>query len=155
MRVIANRQLYTFILNVEDSIYAKVRAAFDALVAATTFHRPQHRRRPARQGRPTGGFSASTSSRSTCPKAGRRSWLPARSPSSSPMDRPTASGPTILLVLAHPHKTADLHELAKLLPTSCAAKSPSCEVHLVPGRRARQGPGPRDRGPHPARARFR
>ena len=40
VRVIANRQLYTFILNVEDSIYAKVRPAFDALVAATTFTAP-------------------------------------------------------------------------------------------------------------------
>ena len=40
MRIIANRQLYTFILNVEDSIYAKARPAFDALVAATKFSPP-------------------------------------------------------------------------------------------------------------------
>ena len=33
VRIIANRQLYTFILNVEDSVYAKARPAFDAIVA--------------------------------------------------------------------------------------------------------------------------
>ena len=50
VRMIANRQLYTFILNVEDSVYAKVRPSFDALVAATAIHGPQHRRRPAGEG---------------------------------------------------------------------------------------------------------
>src|SRR5262249_19198181 len=40
IRVIAHRQLYTFILNVEDSVYAKARPAFDALVAATRFSPP-------------------------------------------------------------------------------------------------------------------
>ncbi len=40
VRLIANRQLYTFILNVEDSIYAKSRPAFDALVLATKFSAP-------------------------------------------------------------------------------------------------------------------
>src|SRR5271165_6094432 len=33
VRIITNRQLYTFILNVEDGIYAKSRPAFDALVS--------------------------------------------------------------------------------------------------------------------------
>ena len=40
MRTIANRQLYTFILNAEDSVYAKVRPAFDALIIATSFSPP-------------------------------------------------------------------------------------------------------------------
>ena len=40
VRTIANRQLYTFILNVEDSVYARVRPAFDTLVAATHFSPP-------------------------------------------------------------------------------------------------------------------
>ena len=40
VRIIANRQLYTFILNVEDAIYAKTRPAFDALVIAAKFSAP-------------------------------------------------------------------------------------------------------------------
>ncbi len=40
VRIVANRQLYTFILNVEDSVYAKARPAFDAMVAATKFSQP-------------------------------------------------------------------------------------------------------------------
>ena len=40
VRKIANRQLYTFVLNVEDSIYQKTRPAFDALVSAATFTAP-------------------------------------------------------------------------------------------------------------------
>ena len=49
VRMIANRQLYTFILNVEDSIYAKARPAFDALVDRRRLHGAKHRRRPARK----------------------------------------------------------------------------------------------------------
>ena len=40
VRLIANRQLYTFILNVEDSIYAKTRPAFDAILVDTKFSAP-------------------------------------------------------------------------------------------------------------------
>ena len=47
VRIIANRQLYTFILNVEDSVYAKTRPAFDALLAATKFSPPNTGRRLA------------------------------------------------------------------------------------------------------------
>ena len=40
VRVIAHRQLYSFILSVEDAHYAAARPAFDAMVAATRFSPP-------------------------------------------------------------------------------------------------------------------
>src|SRR5205823_3062608 len=40
VRIIAHRQLYSFILNVEDAKYASARPAFDAIVAATKFSAP-------------------------------------------------------------------------------------------------------------------
>ena len=42
VRIIAHRQLYSFILNVEDARYAAARPAFDAMVAATRVLAPQH-----------------------------------------------------------------------------------------------------------------
>ena len=129
VRMINNRQLYTFILNVEDSIYAKVRSAFDALVAATTLHGPQHRRRSAGEGPRTGGFSASTSLPSTCPTG----WAPVLAPSEVALL--FADGPPHgvwsdnLLVLAHPHrKTPTCTSSPSSFPTSSRRKSPSCEV---------------------------
>ena len=128
VRVIANRQLYTFILNVEDSIYAKVRPAFDALVAATSFTAPntgadllakavepldparvQVRNRPAR-------------------RLGARCSRPARWRSSFANGPPHGVWSDNLLVLAHPHRDPDLNELARQLPDQLRREEPSCEV---------------------------
>ena len=72
----------------------------------------------------TGGFSASTSSHSTCRKAGHRSSLPARLRSSSPMGRPTASGPTIFWCWLIPIATPTWTSWPGSFPTSSAEKTP-------------------------------
>ncbi len=94
IRVIAHRQLYTFILNAEDSAYAQVRPAFDAIVAATSFTAPN-----------TGAdllvkdanrwIQREYKFALDLPGGWAPRWLPARSHSFSPTDRRTVSGLTI------------------------------------------------------------
>jgi hypothetical protein len=127
IRLIANRQLYTFILNVEDSVYAKVRPAFDAVIGATT-------------------FSAPNTGADLLAKAGNRwiqreykfaldlpeGWAPALAPSEVALL--FANGPPHgiwsdnLLVLAHAHRNDDVHELVNKLPEQLRREDPSCEV---------------------------
>jgi hypothetical protein len=127
VRVIANRQLYTFVLSVEDSIYAKVRPSFDALVAEAR-------------------FSAPNSGADLLAKASNRwiqreykfaidlpeTWAPVLAPSEVALL--FADGPPHgiwsdnLLVLAHPHRKTDLQELAKQLPEELRREDPSCEL---------------------------
>ena len=127
VRVIANRQLYTFILNVEDSIYARMRAAFDALVATTTFTAPN-----------TGADLLARDTNRWIQREYKFAlelpvgWAPVLAPSEVALL--FADGPAHgvwsdnLLVVAHPHKTADLHELAKVLPDELRREEPGCEV---------------------------
>ena len=112
VRMIANRQLYTFILNVEDSIYAKVRPAFDALVAETRFTAPN-----------TGADLLAKASNRWIQREYKfaldlpESWAPVLAPSEVALL--FANGPPHgvwsdnLLVLAHPHRDTDLEELAE------------------------------------------
>ena len=95
VRTIANRQLYTFILNAEDSVYAKVRPAFDALIIATSFSPPEHRRRSAHEDLESMDSARVQVRSRPARRAGAPSWLPARSRFCSPTARRTASGPTI------------------------------------------------------------
>ncbi len=127
VRMIANRQLYTFILNVEDSVYAKVRPAFDALVAATRFTAPN-----------TGADLLAKASNRWIQREYKfaldlpEGWAPVLAPSEVALF--FANGPPHgvwsdnLLVLAHPHRDADLDELAKQLPDELRREDPSCEV---------------------------
>jgi hypothetical protein len=127
VRVISNRQLYTFILLVEDSIYAKVRPAFDALVAATRFTAPN-----------TGADLLARATNRWIQREYKfalelpEGWAPALAPSEVALL--FADGPAHgvwsdnLLVLAHPHKSLDLNELAKQLPDELRRDEPGCEV---------------------------
>ncbi len=127
VRVIANRQLYTFILNVEDSIYAKVRPAFDALVASTQFSPPN-----------TGADLLAKATNRWIQREMRFAidlppdWCPVLAPSEVALL--FANGPPHgiwsdnLLVLAHPHRGVDLKELAKDLPDQLVREDPNCEV---------------------------
>ena len=134
VRKIANRQLYTFILNVEDSVYAKVRPAFDALVAATKFSAPN-----------TGADLLAKDTNRWIQREYKfavdlpKDWSPVLAPSEVALL--FANGPPHgvwsdnLLVLAHPHGDADLQELAKELPEQLHREDPQCEVlscKLVP-----------------------
>ncbi len=127
VRLIANRQLYTFILNVEDSVYAQVRPAFDSLVAATTFKAPN-----------TGADLLAKDSNRWIQREYKfaldlpEGWGPVLAPSEVALL--FANGPPHgvwsdnLLVLAHSHKNADLQELVKLIPDQLRREDPSCEV---------------------------
>jgi hypothetical protein len=127
VRIIANRQLYTFILNVEDSVYAKSRPAFDALFAATKFSPPN-----------TGADLLAKDKNCWIQREYRfaldlpEGWQPALAPSEIALL--FAIGPPLgiwsdnLLVLAHPHRDHDLEELAKLLPDQLKQEDPKCQI---------------------------
>jgi hypothetical protein len=127
VRVIANRQLYTFILNVEDSSYAKARPAFDALLAGTKFTPPN-----------TGADMLSKPANRWLQREFKfaidlpEGWSPALAPSSVALL--FANGPPHgvwadnLLVLAHDRRDIDLAELARELPEQLHREEPGCEV---------------------------
>jgi hypothetical protein len=127
VRLVANRQLYTFILTVEDSVYTKVRPAFDALVTATSFSPPN-----------TGADLLSKPSNRWIQREYKfaldlpEDWSPVLAPSAVALL--FANGPPHgvwsdnVLVLAHPHRMIDLHELAKELPDQLRKEDPNCEV---------------------------
>jgi hypothetical protein len=127
VRTIANRQLYTFVLSVEDSIYAKVRPSFDALVAESRFTAPN-----------TGADLLAKASNRWIQREYKfaidlpNSWSPVLAPSEVALL--FADGPPHgvwsdnLLVLAHPHRKTDLQELAKQVPDDLRREDPSCEV---------------------------
>src|SRR5262249_14635716 len=127
IRVIANRQLYTFILNVEDSVYSKVRPAFDALIGATSFSAPN-----------TGTDLLVKASNRWIQREYKFAldlpdgWGPALAPSEVALL--FANGPPHgvwsdnLLVLAHAHRNDDLHDLAKKLPEQLRREDPHCEI---------------------------
>lgn len=134
VRVVANRQLYTFILNVEDSVYKEARPAFDAIVSGTTYKAPD-----------TGADRLSKPENRWLQREYKFSidlpegWSPALAPSSVALL--FANGPPRgvwsdnLLVLAHAHQDLDLAELARDLPDQLRREEPGCEVvacKLVP-----------------------
>jgi hypothetical protein len=127
VRVVANRQLYTFLLNVEDSVYKDARAKFDAIVAGTTFRPPN-----------TGADILSKSDNRWLQREYKFSidlpagWSPVLAPSSVALL--FANGPPRgvwsdnLLVLAHDRQRLDLAELARDLPDQLRREEPGCEV---------------------------
>jgi hypothetical protein len=139
VRMIANRQLYTFILNVENSIYAQVRPAFDLLLESTRFTAPN-----------TGADLLTKASNRWIQREYKfaldlpRGWAPVLAPSQVALL--FADGPPHgvwsdnLLVLAHPHRNADLNDLARELPEQLRREEPGCEViscQVVPRENAR------------------
>jgi hypothetical protein len=127
VRIVANRQLYSFILSVEDAKYAASRTAFDALVSATTFKAPN------------------TGADLLLPAANRwvqreykftldlpESWSPVLAPSEVALF--FAVGPSHgvwsdnALVLAHPRGKTDLNEQARELPDLLKKEDPNCEI---------------------------
>ena len=155
VRIIANRQLYTFILNVEDSVYAKARPAFDALVIAARASRPPN----------TGADLLAKKSNRWIQREYRfaldlpEGWQPALAPSEVALL--FANGPPMgiwsdnLLVLAHPHRNDRPAGAGQAPSRPAQARGPELPDHLVQGHRAGQGEGARDRRAHRPRARSR
>jgi hypothetical protein len=127
VRIIANRQLYSFILNVEDARYAAARLAFDALVASTRFSPPN-----------TGADLLTRASNRWVQREYKfaldlpAGWSPALAPSEVALL--FANGPPHgvwsdnLLVLAHPRGKTDLKELARELPELLKQEDPGCVI---------------------------
>jgi hypothetical protein len=124
---VAHRQLYTFVLNVDDATYARTRPAFDALVDSIKLAPPD------------------TGADLFAPKANRwvqrefkfaidlpDGWTPVLAPSEVALL--FADGPAHgvwsdnLLVLAQPHRPLDLDALARDLPEQLRREEPACEV---------------------------
>ncbi len=134
VRIIANRQLYSFILNVEDQRYAEARPAFDALVAATSFSPPN-----------TGADLLAKASNRWVQREYKfaldlpAGWSPALAPSEVALL--FGSGPAHgvwsdnVLVLAHPRGKTDLKELAQEYPDLLKQEDPTCKLvscHIIP-----------------------
>lgn len=127
VRIIANRQMYTFILNVDDPTHAKVRTEFDALIDAVAFSPPN-----------TGADLVEARSNRWVQREFKfaidlpEGWSPVLAPSELALL--FANGPAKgvwsdnLLVLAQPHRPTDLHELATILPDQLRKEEPNCEV---------------------------
>lgn len=127
VRWIAHRQLYTFILNVDDATYPNARPAFDTLLDSVALEPPN-----------TG---ADLLARATNRWAQREfkfaldlpeGWSPVLAPSEVALlfanTRAEGIWSDNLLVLAHPRRQTDLHELAKELPGRLREEEPQCEV---------------------------
>ncbi len=127
VRIIAHRQLYSFMLNVEDGRYAGARPAFDALVAATSFSPPN-----------TGADLLTRSSNRWVQREYKfaidlpAGWSPSLAPSGVALL--FANGPAHgvwsdnLLVLAHPRGKTDLKDLAREYPELLKREDPTCEL---------------------------
>ena len=127
VRRIANRQMYTFILCVDDATFAKARPAFDAIVDASTFTPPN-----------TGADLLTRKTNRWVQREFKvaidlpERWQPVLAPSDVALL--FANGPPEgiwsdnLLVLAQPHREIDLHELERTLPDQLHREEPNCEV---------------------------
>ena len=127
VRLIANRQLYTFILNVEDSTYAQARPLFDQIVSSARFTPPN-----------TGADLLARSSNRWIQREYKFAldlplgWAPALAPSSVALlfasGEPHGVWSDNLLVLAHARRDLDLEKLVKELPDQLRREAPGCEV---------------------------
>lgn len=127
VRTIAHRQLYSFVLNVNDTHYAAARPAFDAIVAATRFSPPN-----------TGADLLNKGTNRWVQREYKFAldlpdgWSPALAPSEVALL--FANGPAHgvwsdnLLVLAHPRGRSDLKEQARDYPGLLKKEDPQCEV---------------------------
>lgn len=126
VRVIVNRQMYTFILNADDATYPKARTAFEALIDSAEFSPPN-----------TGADLTAPPNRwlqrefkfaIDLPDG----WKPVLAPSEVALL--FANGPAKgiwsdnLLVIAQEHRKIDYKDLAKELPDQLKQEEPNCEV---------------------------
>lgn len=134
IRMIAHRQMYTFVLNAAEGTYRRVRPAFDALVASARLSPPN-----------TGADLLAKQSNCWIQREYKfaldlpEAWAPVLAPSELALL--FANGPSTgiwsdnVLVLAHPRSETDLNDLAARLPDQLRREEPNCEVlscRLVP-----------------------
>jgi hypothetical protein len=127
VRVVAHRQMYTFLLNVDDATYPTAKVAFEAMVDTAEFKAPD-----------TGADLASKPENRWLQREFRftldlpEGWSPALAPSSLALFYANAAAHGIwadnVLVLAAEPKDRNLEALAKDLPDQLRAAEPECEV---------------------------
>jgi hypothetical protein len=127
IRVLANRQMYTFILNVDEATYATARPAFEALVDSAELTPPN-----------TGADLVAKAANRWAQREFKfaidlpEGWRPVLAPSEVALF--FANGPANgiwsdnILVLAEPHQTRDLKDLAREIPDQLRRAAPNCEV---------------------------
>ncbi|MBX6312180.1 MAG: hypothetical protein IRY99_04565 [Isosphaeraceae bacterium] len=127
IRIVANRQMYTFILNVDDETFKSVRPAFEALVDSVEFSPPD-----------TGADLVDKAANRWAQREFKftldlpEGWQPALAPDEVALLY--ATGPTHgiwadnALVIAHPHRPLDLKRLRRELPDQLRVVEPNCEV---------------------------
>lgn len=127
VRVIANRQLYAFVLNVDGTTWETAHPAFDALVATAEFTPPD-----------TGAESIDPTVNRWLQREFRfaidlpTAWRPALAPAEIALL--FANGPARgiwsdnLVVVGHPHQPMDLDQIRRELPEGLRAIDPGCEI---------------------------
>lgn len=127
VRIIAHRQMYTFILNASEGGYRRARPEFDRIIATIRLSPPN-----------TGADLFARKSNRWIQREYKfavdlpESWAPVLAPSELALL--FANGPASgvwsdnMLVLAHPRSEIDLQELAKRLPNRLRREEPNCEV---------------------------
>lgn len=127
VRVVANRQMYTFLLNVDDATYPAAREAFDLLVDSAAFTTPD-----AGADRSKEGANRWVQREFKFTLDLPEGWAPALAPSEVALL--FANGPAAgiwsdnVLVIAQPHRPLDLEALARDLPDELRKVEPGCEV---------------------------
>ena len=125
VRRTANRQLYTFILNVDEATFARAKPAFDALLASARFSRPNTGIDPDG---PSRWVQREFKFALDLPEG----WSPVLAPTEVALFY--ANGPAHgiwsdnVLVLAHPHRPSDLGAMVREFPDQLRAAEPGCEV---------------------------
>jgi hypothetical protein len=125
VRRVANRQMYTFTLNVDEETFPTAKVAFDAILASARFRPPNT---GADLVRPNCWVQREFKFAIDLPEG----WSPVLAPSEVALLY--ANGPAHgvwsdnLLILAHPHRKTDLKALEESFPDDLRRAEPSCEV---------------------------
>jgi hypothetical protein len=125
VRMVANRQMYTFTLNVDEATYPAARAAFDALLASAKLTRPN-------TGADPDGPNRWTQREFKFALELPEGWSPVLAPAEVALFY--ANGPAHgiwsdnVLVLAQPHRRLDLKALEQSFPDELRRAEPACEV---------------------------
>ncbi len=127
VRVIKNRQMYTFVLNTDEATYNTAKAAFDALIESAEFAPPN-----------TGADRVGDSKTRWVQREFKfaidlpEGWSPVLAPSEVALL--FANGPAKgiwsdnLLIIAQPHRPQDWQARARELPDQLRREEPTCEV---------------------------
>ena len=125
VRLVANRQLYTFILNADEKTFPTTRPQFDRLVAGSKFSLPN-----TGADRLTGNRWLQREFKFSLELP--EGWSPVLAPSEVALLYANGKARGVwsdnVLVLAHEHRPLDLESLAKSFPDQLRAADPNCEV---------------------------